>query len=410
VKYNAAVVKKYSIDKIFTLLLSAIIFLVPTNLFLTFEKSNAYVNGLLVDYLIPKIYLGDIFIFSILGVWLIEIISKKKQFRISKAYFPSILFSFLIIRQAFTFFPLAAIWYLLKLFEIGLLSWFLFTHKKLLKKSAIFITIIVTAWFQSLLAIYQFVTQRSLLGYKFFGEPNLAQSIGLAKDMWWNTGRVLPYGTTAHPNILGGILAICGLVILKKLPAIKNGWGKLLSFFTMAIVIIVLVLTQSISAGLTFVIGLVFINRKNVNQRLIIISAVTMIVIAPISIHLLAKPFHQTNSFVRRSYLQTAAVKMFLDQPIFGVGLNQFTARVEEYSKAQEIVRFIQPVHHLGLLWLAETGLLGLILLAWVLLKTSLAKKITPLIILLPIMVLDHYLFTQQAGLLLLAFTPLLRE
>jgi hypothetical protein len=92
---------------------------------------------------------------------------------------------------------------------------------------------------------------------------------------------------------------------------------------------------------------------------------------------------------------------MLDSQPLVGVGLNQFTSRVEQYTQIREVVRFVQPVHHLGLLWLAETGLLGLMFLLWVLLEIKNKKLILPILILLPIAVLDHYLLTQNQGLLL---------
>ncbi len=225
-KYNTSVLKKKLLGKIYTFLICSIIFLIPSNLFLKLNTASAYINGLLVDYLIPKLYLSDIFILILLLLWLIKVIINKKKiiFKTSYFYLPSILVSLIIVRQIFTPYPLAAAWYLFRLIEIGLLAWFLSTHKKFFQKSAVYLTIIFTTLFQSGLALWQFLTQQSLLGFNFFGEPNLSNSIGLAKDMWWKTGRILPYATTAHPNILGGALAIFSLVLINLvLITEKNG-------------------------------------------------------------------------------------------------------------------------------------------------------------------------------------------
>ncbi|MBU0576603.1 O-antigen ligase family protein [Patescibacteria group bacterium] len=395
-------------DQLYTAFIVLIIFLIPSNLFLKLNYSGAYVNGLLVDYLIPKIYLNDIFIFTLLVLWLIEVVLVKKnklKTTIFKPYFSSILISLIIIRQIFAPYPLSAAWYLLKLIEVGLLGWFLAIHKKLLRKPIISYAIIAASWFQSLLAIFQFFTQKSLLSYKFLGEPQLSNSIGLAKDVWWNTGRVLPYSTTAHPNILGGILAIFSLILISWFSKAQNKWIQKLTIFTILLAIFVIILTQSISAGLTLIIGSIFITAKKLNQKLLVIGGIILFIITPIFIHFSSQELTQNDSLIRRSYLQTAAINMFVNNPILGVGLNQFTSRVEEYSNTQEIVRFVQPVHHVGLLWLAETGLLGLGILAWIIVKNKLKKIIIPLLILLPLATLDHYLLTQQAGLLLMTLT-----
>ena len=406
-KYNAAVLKKISLKNIYTWSICLIVFLIPSNLFLKLFPGSAYVNGLLVDYLIPKLYLSDIPIIILLVLWLIEVIKNKKKITLksSKLYLSSIIITLLIIRQIFTPHPLASIWFLLKLIEVGLLAWFLSLNKKLLKKPIINLTVICTIWFQSLLALWQFFTQRSLLTYAFLGETNFSNSVGLAKDIWWNTGRVLPYGTTAHPNILGGVLAIFSLGLIKFLFITKIRWLKILISATILLAIAIIILTQSISAILTLIIGIIFITRKKIDLAVLSLYGAIFFILTPILINSASSNFKNNDSLVRRSYLQTAAVNMSLNNSILGSGLNQFTARVEEYSNTKEIVRFVQPVHHIGLLWLAETGILG-ILFIWLLGKRlSIKKIILPLIILLPIATLDHYLLTQQTGLILLVFT-----
>lgn len=401
-KYNKNVLKKS-----YAFLICLIIFLIPSNLFLKINPTSAYVNGLLVDYLIPKLYLSDVPIIILLSLWSIEVIlieKKKFIFTAAKLYLPSILISLIIVRQIFTPYPLSAVWYLFKLIEIGLLGWFLVAHQKLFQQKIIYYTITATIWFQSLLAVWQFINQKPLLGYIFLGETNLANSIGLAKDVWWQTGRVLPYGTSGHPNILGGILAILSLFLINKFLKTNQKKNLLLTSATILLAIFTIILTQSISATLALAIGLILIFKKKLNSKNLVIGGLLLFFTVPLAIGLAAKKLPHSDSLTRRSYLQTAAIKMFAKNPIVGVGLNQFTARVEEYSHTQEVVRFVQPTHHLGLLWLAETGVLG-VWLIWILIKKQSQKIILPFLILLPMATLDHYLLTQQSGLLLLIFT-----
>lgn len=391
---------KYNI-KVLLLLLSAIIFLVPSNLFIKIAVDQAYVNGLLVDYLIPKFYLSDIFIIILLLLWLIKVIKNKTQVSFKKEnwaiYF---LLPIFIVRQLLTPYPLAAVWYVLKIAEFILLFLFLNKHQPLLKKPLIYYTIVSTIIFQSSLAIWQFLTQKTFLGFKFFGEPNLANSIGLTKDMWWHTGRVLPYATTPHPNILGGILAIFSLFLM------TNNQNKILTSFCVSLALIIIVLTQSISALSMLIMGLLLLALKPDYQQVtnfkkkMTIGLIVIFFIMPVLINLASK-LSTADSLNRRDYLQNAALEMLRENLIFGVGLNQFAARVEEYSSSKEVVRFVQPVHHVGMLWVAETGLLGIILLLIISKKTNWGKATLPLLILLPIISLDHYLLTQQSGMLL---------
>lgn len=391
---------KYNI-KVLLLLLSAIIFLVPSNLFIKIAVDQAYVNGLLVDYLIPKFYLSDIFIIILLLLWLIKVIKNKTQVSFKKEnwaiYF---LLPIFIVRQLLTPYPLAAVWYVLKIAELSLLFLFLNKHQPLLKKPLIYFTIVSTIIFQSSLAIWQFLTQKTFLGFRFFGEPNLANSIGLTKDMWWHTGRVLPYATTPHPNILGGILAIFSLFL------ITNNQNKILTSFCVSLALIIIVLTQSISALSILISGLLLLALKPHYQQVanfkkkMTIGLIVMFFIMPVLINLASK-LSTADSLARRDYLQNAALEMLRENLIFGVGLNQFAARVEEYSSSKEVVRFVQPVHHVGMLWVAETGLLGIILLLIIGKKINWGKATLPLLILLPIISLDHYLLTQQSGMLL---------
>jgi hypothetical protein len=49
---------------------------IPVNLAKTFITGSSYVNGVLVDYLIPSLYATDVLIIAILLVWLLDEVLK----------------------------------------------------------------------------------------------------------------------------------------------------------------------------------------------------------------------------------------------------------------------------------------------------------------------------------------------
>ena len=455
-------------------LLTLTIFLVPSNLFFKFFESSAYVNGLLVDYLIPKLYLSDLPILLILSLWQIQTFEvqkfkKKVQSKLKNlSLVTSMTLITLIALLALNLFssakPLASLWYFFKLMEMGLFGWFLFQYRHLLTHKIILLSFLSSLVFQSLLAIYQFHTQSSFLNYLFLGEPNLSNYIGLAKGIFNGVEQILPYGTTAHPNILGGFIVFYWFISTKLTSSrlrIKDLKFKIFYLITSVFAAYTLWLTQSVSAWLALLISTIMYSfnpiidksRKSFRFCLpavkagFLVSGFLIFLISPFAINLLATKYPANKSLTRRATLNQAATAMFIANPLTGVGLNNFTARAEEYLPKKEVARFVQPVHHLGLLILSETGLLGLIIIIFILfmfiqkhqaLSTKLQTKsnnqntkiqknhlkfvnlnfgnclgFVPrgslwgiwdlgFLVLLPLAALDHYLLTNQTGLLLL--------
>src|SRR3989338_5993842 len=208
------------------------IFLIPTNLAYHFISNDAFVNGILVDYLIPKLYLSDLPILLLLLLWLIksytvknvadksrDIFSsfktqssenKKKSVAdlAAQIIFPYLLFLSLFITALASPHPLAGMWYFLKLLELSLFFLWIKFHltQKLANKriennflqialtwlkakyelsfkikpqrsssaidensvlKAIVPPLLWAMLFQSLLGLYQFLSQHSLAGYWF---------------------------------------------------------------------------------------------------------------------------------------------------------------------------------------------------------------------------------------------------
>ena len=77
--------------KFYPWLIAFLIFFIPTNLFFKFTIPTAYVDGLLVDYLLPKIYASDLIILSMLAMWICEVwVGKKLHLKKIKINIPNI--------------------------------------------------------------------------------------------------------------------------------------------------------------------------------------------------------------------------------------------------------------------------------------------------------------------------------
>lgn len=404
------------------LLLALILFLAPAHFFFGLSESAAFVNGLRVDYLIPKLFAVDIAIVLFLLIKATHIKPIEALKRLGRGYKKHLILHSLalllglgILANTVVLSPVGGGWYAAELVLLLLFMISLFYQRRS-QNSWQLAAFAAAAAFQAGIGIAQFIRQQSVFGYQLLGEPNLSQLIGFSKVVIQGRELVLPYGTTPHPNILGGFLAIY-VIGMWSLLLRRPKAGKLAKFLV-AIVsifsIIGLILTFSASAWLIFILGgslLLLSYFKKIpsiipkKQTLLTLLIAAAVVAAPIIIALAAWQIPGQDSLTRRDYLGRAALAMLTDNPVAGVGLNSFTVRLERYSSQREVVRFIQPAHHVGLLWLAETGIAGLLLFAisaWLIFKSKLWPQILlGAAILLPAIVLDHYLLSMHQGILL---------
>lgn len=294
---------------------------------------------------------------------------------------------------------------------------------------------------QSILAIAQWFNQGSIFGFWFFGEqPFDSSTIGIKKISFFGQLKVVPMGTFPHPNMLAAFLLISLLFLLpfllklQNLPYKTSGRGSsmvksllflsikystirkylTISYFAIFIIsvilgVITLFLTFSFPTWLVFAFFLSFLVTKaagKTHKRLLISLICLISLIWLITRGSLWNP----TSFARRKTLNQITLKMFLDHPFFGVGLNNFIPNMEKYGQVIANYRFLQPVHNVYLLVLAETGIIGLICLIgliWLMLKNLWRKKQSNLLLLytfcsiLLLSLFDHYFFTIQQGMLM---------
>ncbi len=464
------------------LLICSVIFLTPSNLFLTLSESSAYVHGLRVDYLIPKLYASDLPILLLIVIWVIEEVwrGKNREVRLpsKKTNLLLICLAALVTRQIWSPTPVVSIWYFAKVLTLYLFGYLSLYHKQVFKPKLLKWAVVITMLFQSSLGILQYQLQRSVFpSYSYLGETRLDASVGIQLAQIDDTYRISPYGTTPHPNILGGVLVIYLLVFylltqqddstvkLSRADDSDNLLVTIRNLLVWSLSLITLYLTQSISAWISLGFAIVFIffwkvflnhiKRKYLQLILYLTLHLYLLVhlLSPNVLKLIHSltigNFLDQTSFSKRIFFNEVAWKMFLSNPTFGVGLNSFTAKIEDFSSSMSIIwpdaiRFLQPAHHVGLLLLAETGVLGILTLitGTVVMSDAITKafqkdslrhnkieledsnlhqvksdnlgseinssrslnfhRVLFLLVFLPLISLDHYILTQQIGLLIL--------
>lgn len=385
----------------------ATIFFIPSNLFLRLNEQNTYVRGIFVDYLIPKVYFSELVALAFICVSVINNFQKIKELVLLPKWRSSLVILTLFFLLQFILKPeLLTATYLLQLGTTIALGVALLATTQLVRHPFTKYALISMLSFQSLLAIYQFLLQKSLGGFLLLGEPDLSLPLGLVHQQIFGSEQLLPFGTTAHPNILAGVLSL-GLAITTLYARKQQSVAfRYLLYSAYFLVCCALYLTQSFTALFSLLIWVTAVLSpwKKISIRNFFIISTIFLLLIPLLLTKVDLLLPKDSSIYRRVVLNIAAVQMILKQPISGVGLLGFTQNLPEYNISREVIQFIQPAHHTPLLWLAETGVIGLAIIMYVLYQLTKKRKVIPIILLapLPIMTLDHYLLTQQTGLLLL--------
>ncbi|MBI2010203.1 MAG: O-antigen ligase family protein, partial [Candidatus Chisholmbacteria bacterium] len=418
------------------LLLALLVFLIPSNLAVHFTSVAELVQGQLVDYLIPKIYLTDLVILGLILTWLY-----RRRHQINKSLLRSsrrsvifnlknyhelpitdyrllitLFFLITLLPITFTANPPAALFFWLKLLEMSLFLFYLRSLKLLKHLKLLTLPLTLSVAWQSLLALAQYLKQASVFPYWFLGESQFsATTAGVAKSaLAWSTGpwafgpglvKVLPYGTTPHPNVLAGFIALSLVMIIffGKSTGKKSIFLTASKYITVFFGFTALMLTESLSA--LFVLGLAIValsyprwrstHQNRSLKMLLFLAGIVLIVWVSLKLPNILEP----ESLSRRLSLNQAALRMIAANPLLGVGLNNFTAALPAYGEVAGSIRFLQPVHNIYLLLAAETGLISfviVILLLWQLLKLKNLKienwnlKI-PILMMLIIGLADHY-------------------
>lgn len=340
----------------------------PTQLGLHFWPEWSFVNGIKIDYLAPTIYLTDLFLVGL-------IIMTAAKFRGSK-FLKTLTAIFLILLFLSGRGDALSAYWSLRYLQIPIITWLIYVNGKDLSfPKVINKCLSVSLIFILFLEAWQFIIKKSTGWWWVFGErsfslstPNVA-TIGLLGQKF-----LRPYATFSHPNALAGWLLLALFILWESKPRRFLAIAGILLTFS----------RNAILAGLIGIISYSVFANRILAQSIIVFSE---------------------DSSAERIILNQAALRIFQDHPVFGIGPGKLLPALPGYFP----LGFwkLQPPHNIYYLVLAETGIVGLVILAIGLLSFYPFLKKNPvffpgLIAVFSTSILDHYWLTSQQNRILL--------
>jgi hypothetical protein len=382
----------------------------------------SYVDALRIDYLSPILYLSDI---SIGVLFLFSLISWFKQ----KTKTFSLLLSPLLVGVLAILFlstvtavnipeALYGDTKTLEFIFFGYYTYRFFQHHNFKPIPYIFS---VSAGIVSLLAIAQFVLQQSVGGlFYFLGERTFtASTLGIATFHLQGHSVLRPYATFPHPNVLAFFLLFSLVIIGMGVIQETDNLIRLVMWSVCFISSIALLITFSRVTLLCFLFlfgyfCFTFVKEEKKRILFILVFLVMILFCLPLLIgRLFDIPLLYRDFFFRES-LASIAFSIIQKNLFFGVGINNFFFHELPFQKTISPI-FLQPVHSIYLLIASETGIAGLFLFVWFLVKTFLKdkkkrtsnfKRIVFLLLISSLFIglFDHFFLTLQQGQLMLSF------
>ncbi|MBI4038660.1 O-antigen ligase family protein [Candidatus Daviesbacteria bacterium] len=321
------------------------ILFLPTQLGRHFWPQFSFIYSLPIDYLSPTLYFWDILAITL---WTVFLIRGQHINRLAIN-----LFYFFILTQSLSLLPFysnslnigAGLVRLEQYTIAGLFGVYIASSK--FKTRNLFWLLSLAVIGESLLGILQFF-KGGTLGLWILGERSFSLTTpAIAKFDFYGREFLRPYATFPHPNLLAAFLIITLTVLLPIRMTVAR-----MAVFLAAVVILLTVSRAAIVAGLM---SSLFLFKKRGRILLIL----TVLILSPVLFTRFSSLIdYDSLTFIRREQLSKIAISLWLKSPILGVGLNNFIPQASDLLLAGPS-RFLQPVHNIFLLALAETGMLG---------------------------------------------------
>lgn len=417
-------------DKAILILFYASIFLLPTNLFLVWRIPEAYIYGHFIDYLAPKLYLQQLIIWLLFLVWGTKhwIVSRGKPLERRNSVYSSdsiplsLLGIVIVSGVSLAISLLRQDWGLASLLTnllsgpvlLGIFLW----KESDFREKHLFPAAILGLTFQAGLALWQWYSQTSLAGYWFLGEPNLRLPEIVTSSLP-GALRKLPYGTTPHPNILAGWLALGVSWIYAELRSRRQFTRVQLGGFLFAGLLFLwaLLLTESWTAWASVGILVIFVwvcpmlsaqlSRVFTKNSAKVLLLTVFILFQTLGVFLpqflvqsgSSYPGVASTSLTRRSDLQSQSFVLIQKNPL-GSGFRQMFQGIFTSEHTYEGARFIQPAHNTLILFALSLGFWTIIVLLFFVHLEQNKYSLLSLVLLtsLPLFTLDHYLFSTLSG------------
>lgn len=383
------------ISKIERFIFFWLIFFLPSQLNKFFWPDFSYIYSLKIDYLAPSINFWDLLLYCLVLVWL----SNNPRFNLRSL---TILLFFLLSVLPSLFFAQnlgAGLVRLMQFFNASLFAFYL-SSQEITKIRSLYLPLVLSVLFFSTIAVGQFFLGKTL-GLWYLGERTFSLSTpSIATFNYYGQIFLRPYSTFAHPNVLAGFL-----VILLPLIVFLNPGKNYLLLPALIIAALTVFLTFSRAAIIVLAFETVFYFKRKIKILILLV-----LLTAPYLFVRFNSAFNfDYLSLLRREELAHIAIKFFLEKPVFGIGLNNFLNNSSSSEFISGTVRFLQPVHNIFLLSLAETGIFGFLGLAIIVsypIVRIISKRKQPIFIMLlfcwiAILLLsnlDHYFLTLPQG------------
>ena len=357
-----------------------------------------------------------------------EILKDKKTFLLGSAFFLILVLGIFFSKNQYE-----GIYGFVKLLEYLFLFSYTAKNFRIMNGFILFSTFIFGVLFESLLTIAQYVNQGSIGGVLYsLGERSFnSQTPGIANASINGQLFLRPYATFSHPNVLAGYLFVFMVLIFScakqkffkqqnKVVFFSLFFGSLALFLTMSRVsifawstVVIFFLAHSFWKKTRMVSTKKASLRQVKNKILLLLFLIVALFIFTFPIGLRFFQFSFSDqTVVQRKILIQDSIAMFQQDPVFGVGLNNFLVNLPFVQKQYGETLYIQPVHNIYLLVLSETGIVGLVLFLYFLWNTykRLKKNTNPELLALFFLILflgffDHYFFTLQQGQLMFTIT-----
>lgn len=442
-------------ESVLITLLKAFLFLSPWQTIWIYRE--VFVDGVKMEYATLGFYATEILLWVAVCVfivwywkkWNMEHKTLNTRFRLTKdrvfVFACLSLISYLLISITWSIDKVLALQQSLRVMEAFLL-FFIFMLGPLKFNEAVK-WLALGAVLPSLLGIWQFFSQ-STFAFKWLGlAEHIASNPGASVVVGDEIGRWLrAYGPFSHPNVFGGYSVIIFSLVLMRLKdsafvrpgrttADKFQIERLkdyLFFISYLLSLISVFLSFSRSALLALVIVILLncymvIQQKKFVYLLSFISylilptvILTIILFPALKVRVLTSSPHEVASVVERAQGFNESWDIFKNNLWLGVGAGNYTAYLQKIDPTRQQWEY-QPAHNVGFLFLAESGVVGLALILFVILsfiiyhlsgskdrKTErLRDFLSPIFYLLSFIsylvlaFFDHYLISSYAGLIL---------
>ncbi|MDA1061074.1 MAG: O-antigen ligase family protein [bacterium] len=388
-----------------------LLFLLPTQLGTFFFISDSIIHGIPIDLLAPALYATDILVIILVIITVIPHlmrdpgIVKKILNQVQDDKLVYVLISlFLILNIATSFSPLMSVYKLMKIAELGAVFWIIRSTK--LNTKHILYAFLAMALVQLGLGLAQIISGHSLQGlFYFLGERSFAITTpGIAKVSLQGIELLRAYGTFPHPNALGGFyLLLYSFILFSPTLSSQTRFGIQKNLFLIISTLLIIFSFSKVAILGYVIVTVISVLRKKSACTWCRISGL-LLPIALSGVFFIAQG--DPESVDKRVWLITTSLMIIRDHLISGVGVGNYLIAQGVFPIPYSY-HFLQPVHNIFLLLIAELGIPLFTLVVFLMAKFVIRNskfEIQALPILFVIIftgMFDHYWLTIQQNMLL---------